>query len=159
MKILGLDPGTATTGFAIIQKQLNLLQVIKYGIIKTTPDKKDSLRLVELGNDLTEIIKKYSPNRVGIEKLYFETNQKTAMTVSQSRGVCLYILEQHNIPIFEYTPLQVKNFTTGFGKADKKQIQNAIKKIFKLEKIPKPDDAADALAIAYRTSFDKSTPA
>ncbi len=154
MIILGLDPGTATTGFAIIQREKNFpLKILELGVISTSPKKTDAERLCELAEDIEALLLKYKPDKVGIEKLYFETNQKTAMTVSQARGVLLYLLTKYKIPTLELTPLQVKSRTTGFGKADKKQMQTAVKLLFKLKTIPKPDDAADALAIAFCVSL------
>lgn len=154
MIILGIDPGTATTGFAIINREKNLpLKVLNFGVITTSPKKTDAERLCEVAEDLEGLIKKYKPEKAGVEKLYFETNQKTAMTVSQARGVILFLLTKNKIPTHEFTPLQVKNTTCGYGKADKKQMQLAVKKLFNLNTIPKPDDAADALAIAFCTAF------
>jgi crossover junction endodeoxyribonuclease RuvC len=101
-----------------------------------------------LFDDLTAVIKKHKPSFVGVEKLYFTNNQTTAMVVSQARGVALLACQQANIPILEFTPLQVKNTLCGYGKADKKQVQSMVQKTFKLKNVPKPDDAADALAIA-----------
>lgn len=154
MTILGIDPGTATTGFGIIKQEKNKTEfrILEYGIISTDKKFSDSKRLSILGGDLESLIKKYRPDAVGVEKLFFTTNQKTAMTVSQARGVVLYTSEKHHLPILEFTPLQVKNFICGYGKADKKQIQYVVQKTFGLKKIPKPDDAADALAIALCTA-------
>ena len=152
MIILGIDPGTATTGFGIVKTDKNNQTIIDFGVISTDKKLSDSQRLKILGDDLAELIKKYKPDAVGVEKLFFTTNQKTVMTVSQARGVALYLAQAHNLPIFEFTPLQVKNFICGYGKADKKQVQFIIKKIFSLKQTPKPDDAADALAIALCAS-------
>ena len=155
MTILGIDPGTATTGFGIIKQEKNKTEfrILEYGIISTDKKLSDSKRLCVLGVDLESLIKKYRPDAVGVEKLFFTTNQKTAMTVSQARGVVLYTSEKHHLPILEFTPLQVKNFICGYGKADKKQVQYVVQKTFGLKKIPKPDDAADALAIALCTAY------
>ncbi len=148
MIVLGIDPGTATTGYGIIQTQKNQLQLVDFGIISTDKKLSDSERLEILGSDVEELIKKYKPKCVGVEKLFFTTNQKTVMTVSQARGVVLYVCKKAGIPILEYTPLQVKSFICGYGKADKKQVQFMVQKTFALKKPPKPDDAADAIAIA-----------
>lgn len=155
MTILGIDPGTATTGFGIIKQEKNKTEfrILEYGIISTDKKFSDSKRLSILGGDLESLIKKYRPDAVGVEKLFFTTNQKTAMTVSQARGVVLYTSEKHHLPILEFTPLQVKNFICGYGKADKKQVQYVVQKTFGLKKIPKPDDAADALAIALCAAY------
>lgn len=151
MIYLGIDPGTATTGFGIIQKTRNSKQeydILEFGVIETPKTDSDSKRLQIIFEDLTGLIKKYKPSFIGIEKLFFATNARTAMTVSQARGVALLASEQANVPIMEFTPLQVKNTLCGYGKADKKQVQSMVQKTFNLKNIPKPDDAADALAIA-----------
>ncbi len=152
MIILGIDPGTATTGFGIVKTHNNNQTIVDFGVISTDKKLSDAQRLKILGSDLAELIKKFKPDAVGVEKLFFTTNQKTVMTVSQARGVVLYLAQTYNLPIFEFTPLQVKNFICGYGKADKKQVQFVIKKIFSLKQTPKPDDAADALAIALCAS-------
>ncbi len=150
MNIIGIDPGTATTGFGIIEstKRKGEYDLADFGVIETSSNLTDAQRLKALADDLKQLIKKYKPAAIGVEKLFFTTNQKTVMTVSQARGVILLTAEQNKIPIFEFTPLQVKNFICGYGKAEKKQVQYIIQKTFKLKSIPKPDDAADALAIA-----------
>ncbi len=150
MNILGIDPGTATTGYGIISstKRKDEFELADFGVIATKSKLPDAERLAVLAKDLQHLIKKYKPSAVGVEKLFFTTNQKTVMTVSQARGVVLLIAEDYRIPIFEFTPLQVKNFICGYGKAEKKQVQYIIQKTFKLKAPPKPDDAADALAIA-----------
>ncbi len=149
MIILGIDPGTATTGYAVIKHiKTQEYEILDFGTIQTPKSLSDSERLLMLQLDLAKIIKKFKPARAGVEKLYFETNAKTAMSVSQARGVVLLTLEKNKIPLQEFTPLQVKSAICGYGKADKKQVQYMVKQTFKLKKIPKPDDAADALAIA-----------
>lgn len=148
MIILGIDPGTATTGFGVIRQTKNQPELVDFGVITTNKSLSDAERLEILANDLIQIIKKFKPEGVGIEKLFFTTNQKTVMTVSQARGVVMLICQQHKIPILEFTPLQVKSFICGYGKAEKSQVQYVVQKTFKLKKVPKPDDAADALAIA-----------
>jgi crossover junction endodeoxyribonuclease RuvC len=153
MTILGIDPGTATTGFGVIKKtkvgdKQSGFEVLDYGIVSTPKTDTEAMRLATIADDLKSLIKKYKPERVGIEKLYFQNNQKTAMEVSQARGVVLLVCQQAGLKIFEFTPLQVKNYICGNGRADKRQIQFMVKKTFGLEQIPKPDDAADALAIS-----------
>lgn len=152
MKILGLDPGTATTGFAVIEKQEGLLSVLDYGVITTSNRLLDEERLLEIADNLEEILDQYEPELVAVESLFFFKNQKTAMSVSQARGVILLSIARRGIPVKEITPLQVKQAVTGHGQADKKQIQKMVQQIYSLEKIPKPDDAADALALAYAVS-------
>jgi crossover junction endodeoxyribonuclease RuvC len=155
MIILGIDPGTATTGYGIIKStnKKDQFELVDFGVITTKKDQTDSERLLILAEDLQGLIKKYKPEAVGVEKLFLTTNQKTVMTVSQARGVVLLEAERSKIPILEFTPLQVKNFICGYGKAEKKQVQYIVQRTFKLKKIPKPDDAADALAIALCTAF------
>lgn len=152
MIILGIDPGTATTGFGIIKQIKNQPVLVDFGVIATDKKFSDAQRLEVLGEDITELIKKYKPEAIGIEKLFFTTNQKTVMTVSQARGVIMYIAQKLKLPILEFTPLQVKSFICGYGKAEKKQVQFVVQKTFKLKSPPKPDDAADALAIAICTA-------
>ena len=151
MIYLGIDPGTATTGFGIIKKTNNPKQeydILEFGVISTPKTDSDAKRLEIIYDDLSALFKKHKPDFVGIEKLFFTTNQTTAMTVSQARGIALLASEQAKVPILEFTPLQVKNTLCGYGKADKKQVQSMVQQTFKLKNIPKPDDAADALAIA-----------
>lgn len=150
MTILGIDPGTATTGFGIIAStaKKDEYQLVDFGVISTKKTLSDAERLEILATDIKMLIKKHKPAAVGIEKLFFTTNQKTVMTVSQARGAILLVCQKHKLPIFEFTPLQVKSFICGYGKAEKKQVQYIVQKTFKLKSAPKPDDAADALAIA-----------
>lgn len=148
VKILGIDPGTATTGWGVIEVQSSKLKVESCGYVLTPAKQNQAKRLAHIFSELDNIIKKTKPDVVAIEKLFFINNIKTAMTVGEARGVCLLVAEQNKIPIFEYTPLQVKQSLTGYGKAEKKQIQMMVKMILKLREIPKPDDMADALAIA-----------
>ena len=145
MIILGLDPGTATTGFGVITKKLECLD---YGTIQTSPDLTQEKRLEIIFKQVSLLIKKYSPDLVAIEKLFFFKNLKTALPVSEARGVLLLLASQKNIPVEQITPLQVKMGVCGYGRASKKQVQEMVKRILKLDKIPKPDDAADALGIA-----------
>lgn len=149
MVILGIDPGTATTGYGVIKKLPGgKFELLDFGVIKTDKHFSDAERLQTLADDLIELIRKYKPAVAGVEKLFFQSNQKTVMSVSQSRGVILLQLINQKIPIKEFTPLQVKSTICGNGQADKQQIQFMIKQTFKLARVPKPDDAADAVAIA-----------
>jgi crossover junction endodeoxyribonuclease RuvC len=147
MIILGIDPGTATTGYGIIEKS-KPLRCIDYGVIKTETSSTDAERLKKLNDELLKIIKKYKPSIMAVERLYFFKNLKTVMPVSQAKGVILLSAAQNNLPIREFTPPQVKMAVVGYGKAEKKQVQKMVKLILELEKEPKPDDAADALAVA-----------
>ena len=148
MRVLGLDPGTATTGWAIIEEKGGKMQALAYGHISTKAKKTESKRLLEISDDLKKIITKYKPTEAGIEKIFFFKNQKTIIQIGQARGSLLLTLEQKNVRIFGYTPLQVKQAVTGYGKAEKKQVQIMVQKILTLPALPTPDDTADALAIA-----------
>ncbi len=148
MIILGLDPGTATTGFGIINSSKKQLLCLEYGAIETPAKMEMGERLQMLNKELKRIIKKHGPEIAAIESLYFFKNAKTAIPVSQAKGVALFTFSSQNVPIKEFTPLQAKTAVTGYGRASKEQVQKMIKQILKLEKTPRPDDAADALAIA-----------
>ena len=148
MIILGIDPGYAIIGYGVIGYEANRFSVLKYGAVTTNAGVKFTERLSCIYSDVDSIMKKCKPDAVAIEKLYFNTNTTTAIDVAQARGVILLAAIHNNIPVFEYTPLQVKSAVTGYGRAEKKQVMDMIKNILKLEKIPKPDDTADALAIA-----------
>ena len=158
MLILGLDPGTATVGYALLEKNKNKLAAVEYGCIKTQPGREAGSRLVSIEKELIKIIKLFNPQEAAIEKLFFLNNIKTAMAVSQARGVMLLALAKLNLPTFEYTPLQVKLTVTGYGMAPKIQVQKMVKSILQLNELPQPDDAADALAIAichaYQNKFE-----
>lgn len=148
MKILGIDPGTAIVGWAVIEDIKGVLAPIDYGHISTSKDKQLSERLLEIATDLTEIIKKHRPDEASVEELFFFKNVTTVMSVSQARGAILLTLQSLQVRMFEYTPLQVKQSLTGYGRAEKKQVQLMVKNILKLKEIPKPDDTADAIALA-----------
>lgn len=148
LRVLGVDPGTATTGWAVLEENKGKINPIAYGHISTSSKNSVSDRLKEVADDLAEIIEKYKPREAAVEDIFFFKNQKTAVKVSQSRGAILLTLENKKVKIFSYTPLQVKQALTGYGRAEKKQIQIMVKNILKLKSIPKPDDTADAIAIA-----------
>ena len=148
MVILGLDPGIAITGYGVIRSENNKLESVEFGCIKTMPGQEEAERLKILKTELSKIIKTYKPDIASIEKIFFTTNAKTVISVAQARGVALETLARRGIAIYEYTPLQVKQAVTSYGKADKLQVQKMVKLLLSLEEIPKPDDAADALAIA-----------
>ncbi|HTL39215.1 MAG TPA: crossover junction endodeoxyribonuclease RuvC, partial [Methylomirabilota bacterium] len=149
MKILGIDPGIGRTGYAVVEQNKNQIQLLVCGVISTRPGEMEAQRLLEIQKDLKSLIQKFQPDAVCIESLFFATNIKTAMTVAQARGVILSTIAAEKIKIIEITPLQVKIAATGYGKADKKQVQSMVVKLLNLKKIPKPDDAADAAAIAW----------
>ena len=150
MIILGIDPGTATTGYGVIEKLQNQkrLACLEYGVIKTAPTSPHPERLKQINKELNIILNRFTPQILVIENVYFFKNMKTALPVSQAKGVILFTAAKKNIPIHEFTPLQVKFSLSGNGKMEKKQVQKMVKSLFRLKDIPKPDDAADALAIA-----------
>ncbi len=149
MIILGIDPGVADLGYGLIDKVENGKFVcLAYGSIKTPANTDLATRLETLYSELIKIINKYQPSLAAVEDLFFSKNVKTAMAVGQARGIILLALKQNNIPFHEFTPNQVKQATTAYGQSDKKQIQKMVKLLLNLKEIPKPDDAADALAIA-----------
>ena len=147
MIILGIDPGTANTGYGIINGD-KTLQYIKHGVIQTNPKDSPGERLRQINNRLSRIIKEYHPDVLAIENIYFFVNAKTAMPVSQAKGSILLTAAKKKIPVKEFSPLTIKLITTGNGRAKKKEVQAAVQKILQLKKIPKPNHAADALAVA-----------
>lgn len=154
MIICGIDPGTATTGYGIIKKDKRSLQCIDYGSIKTEPFLSAAERLNKLYNELNKLFKKYQPEIVATETLYFFKNAKTAIQVSEARGVILLAAVKKRVLIKEYTPLQIKINICGYGRAEKKQVQKMVKEVLNLKEIPHSDDAADALAIALCAIYE-----
>ncbi len=148
MRILGIDPGYATIGYGIIEYDNFSFKTIAYGAVTTKPDKLFPDRICDIFNDITLLVDKYAPDCMSIEKLYFNTNTTTAIDVAQARGVILLAARKAGIDIYEYTPLQVKQSITGYGRAEKHQVMEMVKNLLKLSAVPKPDDTADALAIA-----------
>ncbi|NMB46309.1 MAG: crossover junction endodeoxyribonuclease RuvC [Firmicutes bacterium] len=148
MLILGIDPGTATTGYGLIKAEGNKLTPIDYGTIRTQAREPTAARLSVLHDDLCSLIKTAAPEVVAVEQLFFNTNVTTALAVGQARGVILLAVAQAGIPLAEYTPLQVKQTVTGNGRATKQQVGFMIKALLKLDTVPRPDDVSDALAIA-----------
>ncbi|GAA3408286.1 crossover junction endodeoxyribonuclease RuvC [Paenibacillus hodogayensis] len=148
MRVLGIDPGIAIVGFGFIDKQGHKLTPVQYGSIQTESTTDPAVRLQEVYEATVHLIDKYKPDAMAIEKLFFNKNVTTAMTVGQARGVLMLAAVQQGIPIAEYTPLQVKQAIVGYGKAEKKQVQEMVRMFLKLSAAPKPDDVADALAIA-----------
>ena len=146
---LGIDPGTATTGFGLVHLERDgSLVAVKYGVILTPKDASAPARLEMLYNDLSELLREYQPNTAAVEKLFFSRNVTTAIAVGQARGVVMLCIQQAGIEPYEYTPNEIKQAVAGYGGAQKKQIQEMVRALLQLESIPKPDDAADALAIA-----------
>lgn len=147
MRILGIDPGTGLLGFGVIDASLQP-RLIDAGVIRTKVHQPESERLLIIYNGLREIVAATKPQMLSVEKLFFARNVTTAMSVAQARGVVLLVAQQHNLPIYEYTPMQIKQSLTGYGKADKKQMQEMVRLMLNLRETPKPDDAADAIAAA-----------
>ena len=148
MVILGIDPGYAIVGWGVIEFQNNTHKPVAFGAITTEAHTDFNDRLQRIYNDVCEIIERAKPDAMSIEKLYFTTNTTTAIAVAQARGVILLAARQHNVKIYEYTPLQVKTAVTGYGKARKPQVMEMTRRLLHLKEVPKPDDTADALAIA-----------
>ena len=161
MVIFGIDPGYAIVGCGIVRYERNNFSLMGYGAVTTNKDMPFNERLTKIYDDITELLEKFKPDAVSIERLYFNTNQKTAIDVAQARGVIVLAVEKAGIPIFEYTPLQVKQSVAGYGRADKAQVQRMVKSLLSLSAVPKPDDTADALAIAichaYNSGFQTLT--
>ena len=153
MRILGIDPGIGRCGWAVIEVQSSKFKVQSYGCIETSSKKRVEERLKEIYDQILEIIKKYKPEVLSIEELFFNNNAKTVFVVGQARGVILLAAAEKSITIAIYTPLQVKIAVTGYGRAEKSQIGQMVKTILKLKTIPKPDDTSDALAVALTHAF------
>lgn len=148
MRILGIDPGYAIVGFGAVAYEGMDFVPLGYGAITTEAGTQFALRLVSIYDDLGELIRHYKPDCIAIERLYFTSNQKTVIDVAQARGVIVLCAQQHGVSMYEYTPLQVKQAVVGYGKAEKRQVMDMTRRILHLKQIPKPDDAADALALA-----------
>jgi crossover junction endodeoxyribonuclease RuvC len=153
MRILGIDPGTGILGFGVIDVQNGKARLVDAGVIRTPVKEDDAVRLQTIFDELTDIIVQTQPTQMAVEKLFFAQNVTTAMTVAQARGVVLLCGMQAGLTIHEYTPLQIKQAVTGYGRADKKQIQEMVRVILQLKIVPKPDDCADALAAAITHSM------
>jgi len=157
MIILGIDPGLAIVGYGIITFERNKFTTIDYGAITTPAHTPVEDRLLKIYKDMHLLIEQYKPEDLAIEELFYNTNQKTVISVCEARGVILLSAKQKKLNINEYTPLQVKQSVVGYGRAEKIQVQTMVKNLLKLDKIPKPDDAADALAIAICHAHSKSS--
>ena len=153
MVIIGIDPGTARTGYGVIRKVKSRLKCLGYGIIQTEPGLAPEQRLKKLHLELSKLLNKYKPKILATENLYFFKNLKTAIPVSEAKGVILLTAAKKKIRVWQLAPLEVKMGICGYGRADKTQIQKMVKEILNLKEIPKPDDAADALAIAICCAF------
>ena len=149
MLVIGIDPGTATTGYGFVQENKDgSLLAVDYGVILTPAHDSMPQRLRKLYSDLREIINLHHPESGAVEKLFFQRNVRTAISVGQARGVALLALAEADSPVYEYSPLEIKQSVTGYGAADKNQVGQMVKALLELEQLPKPDDAADALAVA-----------
>ena len=148
MKILGIDPGMAIVGYSVIEYNGESPVLLYSGSIQTDKNKKESARLLEIFEDMNTIVEEYKPDVAAIEKLFFFRNQTTVMPVAHARGVILTVLEKFKVPIFEYTPMEVKQVLTGYGRADKKEVEQMVKISLGVEKLPKLDDTIDSIAIA-----------
>ena len=148
MRILGIDPGYAIVGYGVVDYSKNHFATVGYGAITTKAHTPLENRLLDIYNDVLTVIDKFGPDEISIEKLYFNTNSTTAISVAEARGVIILAAKQRGVKVNEYTPLQVKQAVTGYGRAEKHQVMEMVKSLLNLAKIPKPDDTADALAIA-----------
>lgn len=161
MIILGIDPGIATVGYGILSSERGIHSAVDFGVIETPKNETQAVRLAMLAESIERIIKLHRPDTVAVEELYFNSNQKTGLKVAEARGAIMLTAVRECGDIGEYTPLQVKQAVAGYGRADKAQVQHMVKTLLKLDKIPKPDDAADALAVAlchaqYKRFADKT---
>ena len=148
MRILGIDPGIAIVGFGLIESNRGSVRMLQYGAVTTEAGLPLATRLVQIENDMTALIAQLKLDEIAVEELFFSKNITTGIAVAHGRGVILCTAERLCVPIFEYTPMQVKQAVAGYGLADKKQVMDMTKRLLKLKAVPKPDDAADALAIA-----------
>ncbi|MBR2634177.1 MAG: crossover junction endodeoxyribonuclease RuvC [Clostridia bacterium] len=153
MVILGIDPGIATTGFGVCRKVKDRFEYVNCGVIETAKGQRVEARIRHVHDCVIRLIETYRPEAMAIEELFFHNNQKTVINVAQSRGVILLAAEEMGVPIFEYTPLQVKQSVVGFGRAEKRQVMEMVRILFRLPGVPRPDDAADALAIALTHGY------
>ena len=152
MIVLGIDPGTAATGYGLVERDGSKLRLVDYGCLQTLSTQALPIRLLEIHRAVTELIITYKPAQIGVERLFFTRNVQTAFAVGQARGVVLLAAAEHGLPVFEYGPHEVKMAVTGYGRADKGQVQRMVQVVLGMAKLPKPDDAADALAVAICTA-------
>jgi crossover junction endodeoxyribonuclease RuvC len=148
MIVLGIDPGTAATGYGVVERQGAKLRAVDYGCLETLPTQELPARLLEIHRAVTELILTHKPVHLGVERLFFNKNVQTAFAVGQARGVVLLAAAEHGLPVFEYGPHEVKLAVTGYGRADKRQVQRMVQAVLGMTVLPRPDDAADALAVA-----------
>ncbi len=157
MVIFGIDPGIATVGYGVIEYKANKFKMLEYGTVCTPAGLELAVRLEGIFDELSRLLKKHNPDAIAIEELFFNSNVKTAITVAQGRGVAVLAAQKSGKPVYEYTPLQVKQAITGYGRAEKKQVMEMVKMFLNMDKIPRPDDAADALAMAVCHAHSSSS--
>ncbi|NLW08913.1 MAG: crossover junction endodeoxyribonuclease RuvC [Firmicutes bacterium] len=148
MRIMGIDPGTAITGFGLLEQEGSRLRLLEFGVIRTEPEVPDAERLLQIHREVGALLKNYRPDEIAIEELFFNKNSRSVLAVGQARGVVMLAAAQADLRVEEYTPLQVKMAVVGYGRAEKRQVQEMVKVLLGLARPPKPDDAADALAVA-----------
>ena len=148
MRILGIDPGIAIVGFGLIESERSGQRMLQYGAITTPKELPLAQRLVQIGSDMEQLIAQLKPDAIAVEELFFTNNITTGIAVAHGRGIVLYTAQKSGVPLYEYTPMQVKMAVTGYGKAEKRQVMDMTKRLLNLKAVPRPDDAADALAIA-----------
>ena len=148
MRILGIDPGIAIVGFGLIESDRGGQRMLQYGAITTPKELPLAERLVQIGDDMEQLIAQLRPDAIAVEELFFTNNITTGIAVAHGRGIVLYTAQKSGVPLYEYTPMQVKMAVTGYGKAEKRQVMDMTKRLLNLKAVPKPDDAADALSIA-----------
>lgn len=148
MRIFGIDPGIATVGYGVVDYAENKFRLVEYGAVTTPPKIDLPIRLEGIFDELSKLLKKHAPDAVSVEELFFNTNVTTGIAVAHGRGVILLAAKKSGYPVFEYTPLQVKQAVTGYGRAEKAQVMEMVRMFLNLQKVPRPDDAADALALA-----------
>jgi crossover junction endodeoxyribonuclease RuvC len=156
--VLGIDPGTARTGYGIVAREGSKLEMLDYGCIETVNDRPLAERLLIIHEALTDLLETHRPEAVGVERLFFNKNVQTAFAVGQARGVVLLSAAEHGLPIFEFGPHEVKQAVTGYGRAPKDQVQRMVQMVLAMSELPRPDDAADALAVAVCTAHSATTP-
>lgn len=159
MRILGIDPGYGLTGYCILDYYRQEYRPVDYGIISTKPNSYFPARLLKIEEALESLIQEFNPHVMAVEELFFSRNTTTAIATAQARGVAVVAGARHNLPVFEYTPMQVKLAVTGYGRADKRQVQEMVKLLLKLKSVPQPDDVADAIAIAICHAHTGNQPA
>ena len=148
MRILGIDPGVATIGFGLVEAQRSAVRLLQYGVITTPAGLPLSVRLHQISQDMSQLLEQLKPEEAAVEELFFSKNITTGIAVAHGRGVILLELERAGVPVYEYTPMQVKQAVAGYGGADKRQVMLMTQRLLRMQSVPRPDDAADALAIA-----------